>query len=115
MGEAHPQTGDAHFNFAIFMETKGDMDAERCITSEQPQGRTSSATASSTPRLWTRGSASFASPSQAATSPAFKGQASGKEALYFKYFVLYTSTSRLCCNLKPSSLGCTSSIQVRDR
>ena len=27
MGEAHPQTGDAHFNFAIFMETKGDMDA----------------------------------------------------------------------------------------
>ena len=27
LGEAHPQTGDAHFNFAIFMEAKGDMDA----------------------------------------------------------------------------------------
>ena len=25
--KAHPLTGDAHFNFAIFMEAKGDMDA----------------------------------------------------------------------------------------
>ena len=27
MGEAHPQTGDAHFNVAMRMEAKGDMDA----------------------------------------------------------------------------------------